>query len=133
MAKSEIFLAGLVQNCAGEKKSSSCLDCSRIIMPKKWREQPGPSKRFSRGQGIGRNRAVLENRSFNRNGTALNQIEAVGRLARAENNLAFLKLPEGCTTGQKFDMMRAHPSKERMSHNKSFDMLLFRIHYDSLN
>ena len=92
MAKSEIFLAGLVQNCAVEKKSSGWLDCARIIMPEIRREEPRPSERFSSRHEIGRDRTVLENRSFNRNRTVFNQIEAVGRLAGAENDFVFLEL-----------------------------------------
>ncbi len=115
MAKGEIFVAGLMQNCAVEKKSSGWLDCARIIMPEIRREEPRPSERFSGGHGISRDRTVLENRSFNRDRAPFNQIETVGWLTGAENNFVFLELFDRGGSSQNFDMMRAHSSQEWMS------------------
>ena len=122
MAKGEIFVAGLVQNCAVEKKSSGWRNCARIVMPEIGREEPRPSERFSGGHGISRDRTVLENRSFNRDRAAFNQIETVGWLAGAENNFVFLELFDRGGSSQNFDMMRAHSSQEWMSRQTGFKL-----------
>jgi hypothetical protein len=89
-------------------------------MPEIGREKPRPSERFSSGDGIGRDRTVLEDRSFNRDRAAFNQIETVGWLTSTENNFVFLELFDRGGSSQNFDMMRAHSSQEWMSRQTGF-------------
>ena len=114
VAKSQILTAVVFKHPLLEEKSGDWRDGSRGIMPKVWRKEPRPPEGIAGGQGIGCNRTMLENPSLKCNSSALNQVKAICRSARAENDVAFPELHERCAIGQKFDMMGAHSGEEWM-------------------
>ena len=65
---------------------------------------------------------MLEDRSFNRDRAAFNQIETVGWLTSTENNFVFLELFDRGGSNQNFDMTRAHSSQEWMSRQTGFKL-----------
>jgi hypothetical protein len=124
MAETQIFVAVLLKHCLVEKQGGGWLGCSRGIMPKVWRKEPRPPERIAGGNGIGRNRTMLENPSLKRNSSAFNQVKAICRFARAENDVASSELHERCAIGQKFDVMLAHSGEEWMRGDAHLDILV---------
>jgi len=108
MTKGEIFVAIFMKTLGIEEKNGRWLGGPCAEVPDIGRKHPGPAERFARSQCICRNRTVLENRSFDRNGTVFDQIKAGRWLAGAENHLATLELLDRCTSGQEIEMMWFH-------------------------
>ena len=114
MTKTQIFIAVSLKFGFIEEKGSGWPGSPCVVVPNIRLKKPRPSERIAGGQGIGGNRTMLENPSLKRNSSAFDQVKAICRSARAENEVAFCELNGRCAIGQEFDMMGAHSSEEWM-------------------
>ena len=109
VAESKIFVAMLPQHDARKTNGGAGLSCSRIKLPEVGREKPRPSQRFASRDSIDNDRFPISRFSLEHNGSSLDQIEPVGRITFAKDDLARLELGRHCGKSQELKMMWTHP------------------------